>query len=912
MISTRPSAGPLRWAFALAALLFAGAGRAEAGPPPKARLKAVWIESQPNATRVILELEGRVRPQSARLRPPSARLAARPRFYIDLRGVEPDPAVAPEVTVGDAFLAAVRITSAPGRGTRVVLDLARGDRVVALRTGPQGVILEVVPEWAASEARGPSPPPGAGELPAPGSLLPEPELKAIQPKAAPGPLAGTSPPAGRLRSAGVPRVRRPPRLEDFLEGRGLGLEMTVRDFRQREPGDGAPASRQTLAYLAYDDANLYCVFVCKEDPAKVRAHMGKRDGIGDSDQVALYLDTFHDRRRAYRFAVNPRGIQQDAVLTDGVGSDVTFDAVWRSDGRVTEDGFVVWMAIPFKSIRFASGADQSWGIALSRYIAHANETAVWPHVTRRRQGFVHQMAAVPAPTPRGSGASVQLVPYGTFTRSRSPGGSGSGLVTASERRAGLDAKLVLRDAFAVDATVNPDFSTVESDAPQVTVNRRYEVFFPEKRPFFLENAGLFRTPVNLFFSRRIVEPEFGARLTAKTGPWSIAALGADDRGRGRRLGREDPLRGERAALGVVRLLREFESRASLGILAAGDRFGPASNGVFSVDTRVPLGPNWSFSGQAIATGTRRADGTRRFGPGYFAELAGSGRHLAYSASYSDRSPRFHSELGYVPRVDVRQASQYFGCFWRPQRGPLTSFSPSLATAVNFDRRGRVQDWYVNPEYQMELAGTTGLRVGRFEAWELYLDSGFRHGQTTLSFYSNRVSWLLVYGSLGRGTAVNYSPPPGLAPFLGDATDASFGLLLRPAPRLAIDLVYYYSALTAPPAPASASRGARVFENHVLRSKLSYQFSRALSLRVILDYFAFDPSPSLFAGDSFQRATGDLLITWTLHPGTALHLGYTDRNDGAAGGALAALRRTFSPSPSTEWQLFLKLSCSLRH
>jgi hypothetical protein len=841
------------------------------------------------------------------MRPSSARPDWRPRFHIDLQGAVLAPDVARAIPVGDAFVAAVGITSLPGPRTRVVLDLTRGDRTVVIRTGAPGVILEVVPEWA-SEAGSHSSPPRALTLPPPGFMPePAPQLKAVEASADALPARL----AEQLRSTGVPRVNRPPRLEEFLEGGEPHLGLAVRDFRQREPGDGTPVSRQTVAYLAYDDTNLYCVFVCQDDPAKVRAYLGKRDSLEDSDQVALYLDTFHDRRRAYVFAVNPRGIQKDTVLTDGAGSDLTFDAIWSADGRVTNTGFVVWMAIPFKSFRFASGPDQIWGIALGRYIAHANESAVWPLVSRNRQGFVRQMAAVPAPRPSSSGSSLQLIPYAAYTQSRVLAG-GSEPVTASEERTGLDAKLVLRDAFSFDATFNPDFSSVESDAPQVTENRRYEVYFPEKRPFFLESAGLFRTPVNLFFSRRILEPRVGLRVTAKSGPWSMAALAADDPGRGRRLEEGQPLRGESAIVGVMRLQREFGTRASLGILATGYSFGPSSNGVLSLDTRVRLGANWSFTGQAIGTGTRQADGPWLFGPGFSTQLARSGQHFEYSAGYSDRSPRFHAELGYVPRVDLRQASQYFGYFWRPQGSALTSFGPGLSAAVTYDHNGVLQDWYVNPEVRIELTGPTGFQVGRFEAQELYLGSTFRYDRTYLSFYSSPSNWLLIYGALGKGTGINYAPAPGLAPFLGNAPDASFGLRLRPTPELAFDLLYYYSALTLPREPGSASAGAPVFDNHLLQAKLNWQFSRALSARLILDYSAFSPNPSLYAGEPYQGLTGDVLIAWMLNPGTAFYLGYTNRDVSAViDGVLPALRRTFSPSQAQERQLFVKLSYSFR-
>ena len=213
--------------------------------------------------------------------------------------------------------------------------------------------------------------------------------------------------------------------------------------------------------------------------------MAQREEVFDDDQVSVYLDTFHDRQHAYVFSANPLGIQQDGTITEGRGPDYTFDTLWESKGKFTQDGFIVWIAVPFKSIRFSSALGQTWGVALGRSILHNNENSFWPYITQRENSFVKQFATLEGLRDISTGHNVQLIPYGTFTGSeqRDPQGN---LDRSYERRRGLDAKVVLDDRVSVDTTINPDFSEVESNEPQVTINQRFEVFFPEKRPFFIE------------------------------------------------------------------------------------------------------------------------------------------------------------------------------------------------------------------------------------------------------------------------------------------------------------------------------------------------------------------------------------------------------------------------------------------
>src|SRR5262245_6155794 len=331
----------------------------------------------------------------------------------------------------------------------------------------------------------------------------------------------------------IPRVETAPKLQDYIDGKPVGVEVT--GFLQRDPGDLTPVSEPTTAYLAYDQDELFVAFVCKaSDPSSIRARMAKRESIFNDDWVAVHLDPFQEKQRAYMFFSNPIGIQADGVTSESNGDDLSYDAVWSTEGRRTTDGYAVLMSIPFKSLRFPSGTDPgAWGIALQRNIPVRSEDAFWPGITNRINGFSSQFGAMDVVTGVSPGRNVQFIPYGTFAAARVLDETDGLRASQTDARGGVDAKVVFRDKITVDGTVNPDFSQVESDEPQVTINQRYEVFFPEKRPFFLENADYFQTPITLFFSRRIGDPQFGGRLTGRAGRWALGTLAIDDRKPGR-------------------------------------------------------------------------------------------------------------------------------------------------------------------------------------------------------------------------------------------------------------------------------------------------------------------------------------------------------------------------------------------
>lgn len=714
----------------------------------------------------------------------------------------------------------------------------------------------------------------------------------------------------------IPRVTRAPKLVDFLNGVPREAELAVTDFIQMDPTDGAPATQATTAYLSYDDKNLYVGWVCKDDPAKIRARIARRKDIGNDDRVTINIDTFHDHKHSFWFDVNPYAIQMDGRTTDGQGDDVNFETLWYTDGKLTENGYVVLETIPFRSLRFANADVQSWGIALGRFIGRNNEWDWWPHISHSRfPQWVGQFGDMQMDENISPGLNIQFIPYGLLSTGRFLDPA-NGFKTQSEARGGLDTKMVLKDALTLDVTLNPDFSQIESDEPQVTVNKRYEVTYAEKRPFFMENAQLFSTSEQLFFSRRIIDPQFGSRLTGTLGRWMVGFLAADDRAPGKALSAGDPLHNQRAIDAVFRVEREFGKQSHLGALITSSDFGPISNRVASLDARVGLGGNWFFSGQATSTSARFRDGATQAGPGYFAKISTESQHFGFSSTYTDRSPGFRADLGYIPRVDIRESSNWFSYRWRPKDRTLVSFGPEISQLVNWDRQGRVQDWSVAPKFNVELRRLTYLNLTRTESFELFQNIGFRKHQTEICLSTEPYKWLALNTDVSRGGSINYYPSVEMQPFLAHSTYASLGMTLRPRPRLRLDESYIYSRLGADSASTPASVSSRsIFNNHIIRSKVNYQFTRALSLRAILDYNALLPNPALVSiSDSSKRIGTDLLLTYFLHPGTALYVGYNNTFENAAFDPLQspAYRHTQFPDTTTGRQFFVKLSYLLRY
>jgi hypothetical protein len=494
----------------------------------------------------------------------------------------------------------------------------------------------------------------------------------------------------------------------------------VEGFVQRTPSDGQPSTQRTEVYFGYDDKNLYFIFICfDQQPERLRARMGRRDQISGDDFVEVDIDTFNDQRRGYAFAANPYGNQWEALYTEASGTDSSFDTLWESEGSLTPQGYVVRLAIPFKSLRFRAEPQQTWGIMFRRDIPRNNERTYWPPVSSRREGLLNQAAILTGLENISPGRNVQFIPYGTFrsfraldTRDRE---QPQFVRDRSDPDAGLDAKFILKDSLVLDVALNPDFSQVESDEPQVTVNERFEVSFREKRPFFLENANFFATPINLVFTRRVADPQFGARLTGKRGRYALGAFLINDESPGKRVPEGDPREGKKALFGIVRVSRDIFGESSLGFIYTGREFEDDYNRVGGFDGRLKLSRNWVAEFQAVTSWTRRTDdrGVERMaGPAYNFAINRAGRSFNYALEYSDCSPGFRTEPGFLPRFDIRRVGQSVSYRFWPEGKFIVDWGPELSMERIYDHKGQRLDWEVNPSFSVEMPGRTVLGVYR--------------------------------------------------------------------------------------------------------------------------------------------------------------------------------------------------------
>ena len=696
----------------------------------------------------------------------------------------------------------------------------------------------------------------------------------------------------------IPRIDTPPKLADFEAMRPIPTVaermLKVTGFIAREPADGAQPTQDTDVYLAYDDRNLYAVFICwDKEPEKIRARMTRREDIFSDDSAEIMIDTFDDARRGYAFAANPLGIQWDALWTEGSignglpadfsGFDPSFDTVWNSEGRLTSQGYMLLMAIPFKSLRFPKADIQQWRIILNRSIPRTNENLFWPRISNRIQGRFNQAATATGIDHISPARNIQLIPYGLLRSfrdidDRDPNHPFFESKTL-QPEIGLDAKFILHDSFVLDATINPDFSQIESDQPQITVNQRFAVFFPEKRPFFLENSNNFTSPIDLVFTRNIGHPEFGLRLTGKSGPWAVGVLASDDRAPGEALPPTDPHAGDRATYTIARVSRDILDQSTVGAIYTDREFAGGYNRVGGIDANFKLDSHWRLQGQAatsstmdVIAGTPRLDGL-----GYKLDLERIGRKLNVQSQYLDYSPNFETQTGFVNRVDLREQLVKASYYWRPEGKYLISYGPTLQQFNIWDHSGTPLDYFVYPGFRVDMTRGTYVNFHPYGYDDVRLRPIDYSTLTRVTAFPQpfwgidaATSWFKEFDLTAffvSGAGVNFNPSAGRPPMMGHEDQGNFTLTFHAAGRLRIDNAYLLEHVRERDSNLTA------VTNHIIRTKWNYQFTRNLSARLILQYNAVLSNPAISSLSRTKNFNTDFLITYLIHPGTAIYVGY---------------------------------------
>jgi hypothetical protein len=723
-----------------------------------------------------------------------------------------------------------------------------------------------------------------------------------------------------------------PRIDCALDDAAWREARVLDGFHQVHPGDNLAATHTTEVRLALTADALYVAVRAEEVPGRVRATLAKRDAIEGDDTVALYLDTFRDRRRAYVVMVNPLGVQQDGVYVEGREPDWSVDLDLRSAGCVDERGYTVEIAVPFASLRWQAGA---WGLQVVRQSRHSGEEDSWMPLRRDRvgeRGSTRELRArflAQAGTVTGLGAarhrpSVEWIPAATASR-RDPGDATGGL--------GATARFTPTSAAALDLAVNPDFAEVEADAPQVTANQRFPLFFEEKRPFFLEGAELFRTPIRAFHSRSLVDPDGAAKATVTRGRTSLVALAAADAAPGRVPDddpRAAPLAGRRAYAGVVRVRRDVGLQSSLGLLGTAWGIADRNSFVSGADGRVALGASSVLTFQALGTASRldEGEGVRdRRGFGYAAEWAQSGRRTSLQVSGEGYSPGYRASLGYTQRVDTNRWSALARWNGLPRAGGrLVSWSLVDTTLVQFDWRGRMQYAYTYPRLLLTFPRQGFLNLSAYQDYQRVFEEEFGPGRTAgtpgafagprgerSSFYagftidggiapSQRLSvsalfdrsWGNLDFDLGAGPRYPRVSPGALAdpdapldPGPGASRSVAATLAWQPTAALRISGSWERSSLTRD------DTGRVAYDQGLASLRAQYAFTRFASLRGRVDY------------DSLDRGVfAQAVLGWSPRPGTAVYAGYDETGDltepGAPAHASRYARRTRTVYGKVSW------------
>jgi hypothetical protein len=656
------------------------------------------------------------------------------------------------------------------------------------------------------------------------------------------------------------RATTPPVIDGRLDDEAWRDAPSVTGFKTFIPDFGREPGQQTIAYMAYDAENLYFAFKCLDrEPDKIKASVAARDTIRADDFICINLDTFNDQQSLYAFYVNPLGIQTDSRFASGK-EDFSVDFVWMSAGRLDDEGYTVELRVPFKSIRYAGKKRVEMSIFFERRIARISEHSSYPALDPARgYFFLTQMMPLELRDIK-TYTLLELLPAFTYSQGYVHE-EGALRRDPAQSDLSLTAKYGLTSQLILDATWNPDYSQIEADAGQVDVNLRYDLFFPEKRPFFLEGSEMFNLAgpaeagplAAAVHTRTIIDPLLGFKLSGKVAKKdTLAVLAALDESPA-----SDPFfepgDDKYASFGVLRYKRAVGSDGYLGALYTGRGYGGGGNHVAGADGLLRLSKSSvvNFHGLGSWTKDTPDSGTAR-GAALAAGYLYDTRDLGLNVGLYHVSNDFRTDVGYLTRQGV---TGLFGSL-TPRIYPKSTFfrklTPNLSLSLVKDLPSGLYETNDALGLTVLLPGNTTAQFLARYSTEVFLGRRFDTSGGLVQVLSYITKKLYVRGLFFRGNSIRYTADP----YQGYGSRIQGGLTYKPSERFD-----FTGSLTYSDFYASATK-EKEYDYAIWRGRLTYQVNKYLFFRGVVEYNSFR-----------NTLLTDLLASFTYIPGTVLQLGY---------------------------------------
>jgi hypothetical protein len=628
----------------------------------------------------------------------------------------------------------------------------------------------------------------------------------------------------------------------------------VKGFKTWQPDYGRDMAEDTAVYFAYDRENLYFAFRCFDSrPDRIKTSVSSRDSGMQDDWVCINLDTFNDQQSLHVFYCNPQGIQSDSRF-EGNREDFSVDLVWFSEGRIDEQGYVVEIQVPFKSLRFANRDPVEMGVIFERRISRLSESGTYPALDPAQgPNFLTQTMPLLYSDVKHY-RLFELLPAFTYSSDQE---LDEGKLAAAENRgnASLTAKLGITSDLILDGTLNPDFSQVESDAGQIDFNLRYSLFYPEKRPFFLEglekfNFGGFHASdplVKVVHTRTIVNPLTGFKLNGKIGSKdTIASIYAMDE-----LPEESP--DKYAHFTIFRYKRALSGDSFIGGFYTGRERTAGYNRLLGTDGQLRLGPSSIFGFHLFGSQTRKDPESSR------ADGHALGLHYYYTTrdwvvmlGAQDIAEGFQTETGYITRTGLSRIRSGALRMFHLDSKIVHRIDPLIHSTQIRDKYSGLYETFNSFDIRFILPRNSMFLVGVRYATEVFLAERFNTSLARLVATSQLTRQLQLSLIYQYGNKIRYVADP----YQGYGHAAGINLLFLPTDSFHLELDLSYSDFSR------ESDRTKEYDYLISRGKVTYQFNKYLFLRAILEYNSFR-----------ETLLTDLLASFTYIPGTVIHLGY---------------------------------------